>query len=115
MAVNKMTASINDGPSRQGMFDVLSVRREYDSLIEFILTFGKDSHKYAKNVGIPVSEVQAALVFASLTGVSWEDGSGESFNISGHLQFVTDSKRRWFPFIAYFQTLKRRGHMTITV
>lgn len=53
---------------------------------------------------------EAWLVIDSL---SWEDGSGESWNIAG-LIVKTEGKNVNWPFKAYYNSRTRKGHVEIT-
>ena len=112
----KIVALVTDGPSRQSMLSILSCMKEYDNFVKFSVLFGAGSIEYIQdNLDIPISESGETVVSATMTGVSWEDGSGQSFNLMGHALFINDKLKRWFSFAAYFQTANRIGHMAITI
>lgn len=48
-----------------------------------------------------------------ITGVSAEDGSGESWNLSGTVLLHTNGKREVQPFKAYFRTDSRKGWLAV--
>ena len=77
---HKAVIVIDEGPSREDIRDSLGSRRDQRMKVVFTLN-GRDRN-VAMVHPLPVDRDQIRLIVV-INGMEWEDGSGESFNLTG--------------------------------
>lgn len=99
MAIKTIKAQIGDGPSREALFDALKYAcdKETPHRVVFSLSDG-------------------TTCTAQITGLRHEDGSGESFIVTGTVLSLTRGRNRISVggrshLLGYYNTRKRRGFL----
>ena len=97
--------SIVNGPSRDRLFD--SFRYNYDS--EKITVCFSVEVGYTTPPDDPRGASIWKEVIATVSGLEYEDGSGEKFNVSGHCVGIVEHGST---FKAFYDSKRRKGHLT---
>ena len=118
--MNSHTYQIESGPNRENLFDAF--KYAYDENAHIPLNF-----QIALSYTQPRNRQNCAYVPAKvkdfrITSIQHEDGSGESFNLTGHckanlrITLPEDGEIHYlsYRFRAYYNTRKREGSIVLT-
>lgn len=118
MNTNRRSFEINNGPSRDLIFDAMKYSYDEGKVIpvNFLISVA-----YTAPLDDPgCAYVAAKLDSMTIESIEHEDGSGYSFNIEGHCRAALSaaaaihSGMTWYKFRAYYNARSRKGRIEFT-
>lgn len=98
--------NIEDGPGRDLLFDAAKYAHDRGTVIPVAFSVATGcTEDHAAYIKLPMTDVR-------IEGVAHEDGSGWSFNLTGHAKVAFGSEAALdYKFSAYYNAKTRRGYI----